>query len=44
MSSRAIATLAKRPTYRPERFTVFYRGSEPLYIEGPDAGIVIIPW
>ncbi|NLV08268.1 hypothetical protein GOC83_19305 [Haloarcula rubripromontorii] len=42
--SRAIATLAKRPTYQPERFTVFYRGLEPLYIEGPNAGIVITPW
>ncbi|NLV14046.1 hypothetical protein [Haloarcula argentinensis] len=42
--SRAIATLAKHPAYQPERFTIFYRGCEPVYIEGPDAGIVITPW
>ncbi|EMA25223.1 hypothetical protein [Haloarcula argentinensis] len=42
--SRAVATLAKHPAYQPERFTIFYRGCEPVYIEGPDAGIVITPW
>ncbi|GGM53430.1 hypothetical protein [Haloarcula argentinensis] len=42
--SRAVATLSKHPAYQPERFTIFYRGCEPVYIEGPDAGIVITPW
>ena len=30
-----------RATYTPERFTLYFGGYEPLYLEGPEGGIVI---
>lgn len=39
--SRALATLASGYQYVPERYTLYFRGHEPLYLEGPDGGIVI---
>ncbi|WP_277543473.1 hypothetical protein [Haloarcula laminariae] len=39
--SRALATLSSGYQYTPERYTLYFRGHEPLYIEGPEDGIVI---
>jgi len=39
--SRALATLSNGCQYTPERYTLYFRGHEPLYLEGPDGGIVI---
>jgi hypothetical protein len=39
--SRALATLSSGYQYVPERYTLYFRGHEPLYIEGPGGGIVI---
>lgn len=41
---RVMASLVDSPSYVPERFTIYYRGIEPLYIEGPAGGIVLTPW
>jgi len=39
---RALRTLAGATTeYRPERYRIYYRGKAPLYIEGPEHGVVI---
>jgi hypothetical protein len=39
--SRALATLSSGHQYEPERYTLYFRGHEPLYLEGPDGGIAI---
>ena len=39
--SQAIATLSSGYQYTPERYTLYFRGHEPLYLEGPEGGIVI---
>lgn len=39
--SQAIATLSSGYQYSPERYTLHFRGHEPLYLEGPESGIAI---
>lgn len=39
--SRALATLSSGYQYTPDRYTLYFRGHEPLYLEGPDGGIII---
>jgi hypothetical protein len=39
--SRALATLSRGYQYEPERYTLYFRGHEPLYLEGPNGGIMI---
>lgn len=39
--SRAVATLSSGYQYTPNRYTLYFRGHEPLYLEGPDGGIAI---
>lgn len=39
--SRALVTLSKSYQYISERYTLYFRGHEPLYLEGPEGGIVI---
>jgi hypothetical protein len=39
--ARATATLSTGYQYTPERFTLYFRGHEPLYLEGPEGGIVV---
>jgi len=39
--SRALATLSGGHQYVPDRYTLYFRGHEPLYLEGPSGGIVI---
>ena len=39
--SQAIATLSSGYQYTAERFTLYFRGHGPLYVEGPEGGIVI---
>lgn len=39
--SRVLETLSPSYSYHPERFTIFYRGADALYIEGPTEGIMI---
>jgi len=39
--SRVLATLSSGHQYVPDRYTLYFRGHEPLYLEGPSGGIVI---
>ena len=39
--SRALATLVSGHQYLPDRYTLYFRGQEPVYLEGPEGGIVI---
>ena len=39
--SKALTTLSDGYQYVPERYTLYFRGHEPLYLEGPEGGIVI---
>jgi len=38
----ALAT-GGRHTYDPERFTIYFRGDKPMYIEGAGRGVVVAP-
>ena len=39
--SRAVATLSNGYQYTPDRYTLYFRGHEPLYLEGPEGGIAV---
>jgi len=39
--SRALTMLSSGYQYTPERYTLYFRGHEPLYLEGPGGGIAI---
>ncbi|MBX0325588.1 hypothetical protein EGH21_21420 [Halomicroarcula sp. F13] len=39
--SRVLETLSPSYSYHPERFTIFYRGADALYVEGLKQGIMI---
>ncbi|QIO25042.1 hypothetical protein [Haloarcula sp. JP-L23] len=39
--TRVLETLSPSYNYHPERFTIFYRGADALYVEGPTEGIMI---
>jgi len=39
--SRVLETISPSYSYQPKRFTIFYRGADALYIEGPTGGVMI---
>jgi len=39
--SRALSTLSSGYQYARDRYTLYFRGHEPLYLEGPEGGIAI---
>lgn len=39
--ARAIATLSSGYQYVPDRYTLYFRGYGPLYLEGPGGGIIL---
>lgn len=42
--ARAMAYLSdKSPIYDPEKYTIYFRGHEALYIQGPKDGVVVAP-